>query len=85
MAYLENLVLYYSPTCPYCTKVLAYMQNQDIACEMKNTMEPGVKDELISIGGKGQVPCLVISGSPMYESNDIIQYLHGLVAADEIG
>lgn len=85
MAYLENLTLFYKPTCPYCVKVLAYMQEQDIACEMKNTMEPGVRDELISIGGKGQVPCLIIAGRPMYESDDIIAYLHGIVAADEIG
>lgn len=85
MAYLEDLTLFYSPTCPYCTKVLAYMQEQDIACEMKNTREPGVSDELVAIGGKNQVPCLIISGQPMYESDDIIMYLHGLVAADEIG
>lgn len=85
MAYLPNIVLYYKPTCPYCHKVTAYMQNQDIACEMRNTLEPGVRDELIAIGGKGQVPCLVIDGQPLYESNDIIEYLHGLVAADEIG
>ena len=61
------------------------MEEQDIACEMRNTLEPGVRDELIAIGGKGQVPCLVIDGQPLYESDDIIQYLHGLVAADEIG
>ncbi len=85
MAYFENLVLYMKPTCPFCQKVLAYMQDQDIACEMKNTLEPGVAEELIAIGGKKQVPCLIIDGSPMYESDDIIQYLHGLVAADEIG
>lgn len=85
MAYLENLTLYYKPACPFCQKVLAYMQEQDIACGMKNTMEPGVRDELIGIGGKGQVPCLIISGQPLYESDDIIEYLHGLVAAEEIG
>lgn len=85
MAYIPNITLYYKPTCPFCVKVLAYMEEQDIACEMRNTLEPGVRDELISIGGKGQVPCLVIDGQPLYESDDIIQYLHGLVAADEIG
>ena len=85
MAYIPNIVLYSQPTCPLCRKVLAYMEEQDIACEMRNTLEPGVRDELIAIGGKGQVPCLVIDGQPLYESDDIIQYLHGLVAADEIG
>ncbi len=85
MAYFPNLTLYYKPTCPYCVKVLAYMEDQDIECEMKDTLQPGVADELVSIGGKRQVPCLIIDGSPMYESADIIQYLHGLVAADEVG
>ena len=85
MAYLSNLTLYYKPTCPYCQKVLAYMQEQDIACEMRDTLQPGVRDDLIRIGGKGQVPCLVIDGQPMYESDDIIAYLHGVVAADELG
>ncbi len=85
MAYIPNIVLYSKPTCPFCRKVLAYMEEQDIACEMRNTLEPGVRDELIAIGGKGQVPCLVIDGQPLYESDDIIQYLHGLVAVDEIG
>lgn len=85
MAYLENLTLYYKASCPYCRKVLAYMEEQDIACEMKNTLEPGVREELIAIGGKGQVPCLIIDGQPMYESADIIMYLHGLVAAEEVG
>lgn len=85
MAYMDNLVLYFKPTCPYCQKVLSYMQEQDIACEMRNTLEPGVIDELVEIGGKAQVPCLIIDGEPMYESDDIIMYLHGLVAAGEIG
>lgn len=85
MAYLSNLTLFYKPNCPYCQKVLAYMQEQDIACEMKDVREPGVSDELVSIGGKNQVPCLIIDGEPMYESDDIVQYLHGVVAADELG
>lgn len=85
MAYLENLTLFYKPTCPYCMKVLAYMQEQDIACEMKNTLEPGVSDELMAIGGKKQVPCLIIDGQPMYESDDIIAYLQGHVTSAEIG
>lgn len=85
MAYFPNLTLYYKPTCPYCMKVLAYMEDQDIACEMKDTYQPEYADELVSIGGKRQVPCLIINGEPMYESSDIIQYLHGLVAAEEVG
>lgn len=85
MAFLPDMILYYKPTCPYCLKVVAYMEEQDIAMEMRNTLEPGVVDDLIALTGKTQVPCLVIGDQPMLESDDIIQYLHGLVAADEIG
>ena len=37
--------------------------------------EPGARDELIAIGGKGQVPCLVIDGKPLYESAEIVRWL----------
>jgi glutathione S-transferase len=37
--------------------------------------EDGARDDLIKIGGKGQVPCLVIDGEPLYESSDIVQWL----------
>ncbi len=85
MAFIPGLTLYYKPTCPYCRKVMAYMQDQDIEIEMRNTMEPGVVDDLYALNGRSQVPCLVINGEPMLESDDIIAYLHGIVAADEIG
>ena len=56
--YFDNMVLYYKPTCPFCHKVLAFMEQEDIAMPMRDTLEPGVKDDLIRIAGKGQVPCL---------------------------
>lgn len=71
----SSLVLYYSPSCPYCHKVLDYMEKENIDIETKNVQDPGVRDQLISIGGKGQVPCLVIDGKALYESNDIINWL----------
>jgi glutathione S-transferase len=37
--------------------------------------EPGSRDDLLRIGGKGQVPCLVIDGKPLYESGDIVRWL----------
>lgn len=85
MAFLPDMILYYKPTCPYCVKVLAYMQDQDIAMEMRDTTDPANRDELAGIAGKTQVPCLVIDGVPMLESDDIVMYLHGVVAADELG
>ena len=53
--YFDNMVLYYKPTCPFCHKVLAFMEQEDIAMPMRDTLEPGVKEDLIRIAGKGQV------------------------------
>ncbi len=75
MAYLENHSLYYKKSCPYCTKVLRFMEENRITLDMRDTLQPGNQNDLIRVGGKKQVPCLVIDGKAMYESNDIIGYL----------
>lgn len=71
-----NLTLYYFPSCPYCGRVLQYLRQNKINIPMKDTaLYPENRQELIKIGGKSQVPCLVIDGEPMYESMDIIEWL----------
>lgn len=70
-----SLTLYYSPSCPYCVKVVDFMEGNNISLEKKDVREPSIKAELIEIGGKGQVPCLVRDGKPLYESADIINWL----------
>ncbi len=73
---MNELTLFCSPTCPYCGKVLYFMKENNISLPIKNTSESSdVREELIAIGGKGQVPCLVIDGEALYESDDIIQWL----------
>lgn len=78
----EKLDLYYRPTCPFCRKVLAWMQEHDVKDVTLHdiTSEPGTKDTLLEVGGKDQVPCLFIDGKPMYESDDIIAYLDSQLA-----
>ncbi len=71
----KNTVLYYKPTCPFCQKVIAYMEEHEIDLEKRDVRDTAVKQELVSIGGKGQVPCLVEDGKALYESDDIIAYL----------
>ena len=52
------------------------MQQSGITIPMKDTnVDPRNREELVKIGGKGQVPCLVIDGKALYESNDIIEWL----------
>lgn len=74
--YPTQLMLYYSPTCPYCRKVLGYLDQIGATVPMKDvSADPAARQELIAIGGKKQVPCLVIDGKALYESADIIAWL----------
>ena len=72
---MHDYLLYYSPTCGYCRKVINYMQQEGIRLPMRSVLEDGAAEELVSAGGKYQVPCLLIDGKAMYESDDIIAYL----------
>jgi len=72
---MEELSLYYSPTCPFCIKVLRFMEKNGIIIDLKSTMEPVNLRTLLMVGKKNQVPCLFIDGKALYESNDIISYL----------
>lgn len=73
---MANLELFIKQSCPYCQKVLHFMKSRHIEVPLRDIVEePGARDELIAVGGKGQVPCLFIDGKPLYESDDIIAYL----------
>ncbi len=70
------LMLYYSPACPYSQKVLKYLQQIHKTIPMKSVAnDPIAKKELREYGGKMQVPCLLIDGKPLYESDAIILWL----------
>ncbi len=71
-----NLTLYVLPRCPYCIKVERFIDEHDIKnIETKNIEDAANREELISIGGKKQVPCLVHDNKALYESDDIINWL----------
>lgn len=73
---MQKLMLYQFAGCPYCDKVRRFMQRSGITLPMKDTRaDPRNREELVKIGGKGQVPCLVIDGKALYESDDIIEWL----------
>jgi glutaredoxin len=72
---MSPLMLYHFVGCPYCQKVRDYLSKEGITVPMKDTKEnPAFREELIKIGGKPQVPCLVIDGKAVYESLDIIEW-----------
>jgi len=70
------LTLYKFDGCYFCDRVLAVIEELELELSYRDTMsEPGARDELIRIGGKAQVPCLLINGDPLYESADIVAFL----------
>jgi glutaredoxin len=70
-----KLTLYHFDGCPYCHRVREYLRQEGITVPMKDIRQnPTDKQELTKIGGKAQVPCLVIDGKPLYESMDIIEW-----------
>ncbi len=67
--------LFYRTTCPYCQKVLSFMKQNNIQIPIDDISDNKNLENLIKIGGKKQVPCLLIDGKAMYESDDIIKWL----------
>ena len=72
-----KLALYKFDTCPYCRRVMNYIEESGRSDVEYHDIHKSVQDRerLIRDGGKEQVPCLFIDGKPMYESSDIIEWL----------
>jgi len=66
--------------CPYCQKVMKFMDDKGIKYRKHNIEDKQEEENLIRLGGKRQVPFLYDqkSGLNMYESADIIEYLSSL-------
>ncbi len=75
----ENMILYYKPMCPYCKKVIDFTEENGIHMEMRDVREDGNRDDLVKLTGKTQVPCLVVGGDPLLESDAIVAYLRGVM------
>lgn len=72
----RELELYMKPTCPYCIKVMNFMEENGVTVPLRNIeADEGAAKTLVAVGGKRQVPCLFIDGQPLYESGDIIEWL----------
>jgi len=72
---VSKLNLYYLENCPFCIKVLDYLEDKNFDIELTEINEvDGAREFLKENGGKIQVPCLFIDGDPLYESDDIIEW-----------
>lgn len=71
------LELFVLETCPYCQKVMSFLDKEHMKYEKIDISNKESEDALIKLGGKRQVPFLVDTerNIQMYESNDIIEYL----------
>ncbi len=74
-------ILYILETCPYCNKVVNFLNENKISYEKRDITIPENLDMLLKIGGKRQVPFLLDSENniSMYESDDIINYIKSKV------
>ncbi len=72
------LTLYVKTGCPFCRIVLQAGEELGVSFEEKNIASDAIATELIARGGKRQVPYLVDGerGIEMYESKEIVAYLH---------
>ena len=72
-----KLELYMFETCPFCRRVLSYLEESGRTDVELHNIRQNEDDRrrLIEVGGMEQVPCLFIDGQPLYESLDIIDWL----------
>jgi len=78
-AQTKSLQLYQYPACPFCVKVRRTMRRNGLNITLVDAKQEENKQQLLSSGGKVQVPCLRIAEgeniSWMYESDAINDYL----------
>lgn len=73
-----KLILYHFENCPYCHRVEDAIKRLNLHDKIEKRdilKEPKFKDELVSLTGIKQVPCLLVDGKPMLESLDIVKFL----------
>ncbi len=71
-----KLELYKFDSCPFCQMVMRKISELNLKVEMKDIMQDQDNlQKLMSDTGRRTVPCLYIDGTPMFESQDIMQWL----------
>ena len=72
------LELYKKESCPFCRRVMTRIaeQGRDDIVFHDIVEDESNRTRLKEIGGKAQVPCLIIDGEPLYESDAIVEWLN---------
>ncbi len=71
---MKKYEFYYHPRCIFCIKVLRKIKDRDDIVFKNIGENEKYHRELVERGGKEQVPCLMIDGEAMYESDAILAY-----------
>lgn len=73
--------LYILDKCPYCKKVMTYMDEHGIKYHKFDTSNSDNALKLLNLGGKDQVPFLhnEETDEKIYESDEIIAYLDNCI------
>jgi len=74
------LELFITEACPYCHKVIKYLDENKIPYRTIDIQDKLSEEVLLKIGGKVQVPFLIDKehNIEMYESDVILEYLKTL-------
>lgn len=73
-----SIQLFHRWPCPYSDRVRTFIDDKGLR-EHLDFVEvsevPGAEERLESLTGKTQVPCLVVDGKPILESEDIMRWM----------
>ena len=73
-----NVELFYRETCPYSSKVREFIRDAGLLSKIEqHDVEEDAEslDELMELNDDDQVPCLVVDGEPILESEAIVDWL----------
>ncbi len=73
-----KLELYHFESCPYCKKVRHFIETNGLKSKIiyhDTRKDAEALERLMRMNDDEQVPCLVIDGKPLLESDDIIEWL----------
>lgn len=83
-----SIDLYHKMACPFSAKVRNRIDELGVKSKIKYhdiIQNENAMDELMDLTGKTQVPCLVIDGKPLLESDEIIEWLNGQFSSSTKG
>ncbi|RAP34211.1 glutaredoxin [Candidatus Marinamargulisbacteria bacterium SCGC AG-439-L15] len=71
-----ELKLYVSHGCIYCKRVTDFLEEHSLEIPMEEPFnDPKEFQSFMDLTGGTQVPCLMINGEPMRESEDIVVWI----------